>query len=105
MSKFKCTHCGDCCTLAPFEEVEKDRVLRFYNIEFVRSATPGGHIFYLLKAAVETSRCPFFVKNENGWGKCEIYDIRPKICRGFGKGPKDMSCPHIKRSNKRNFQK
>jgi len=68
---FKCIPgCMDCCGPVPFSKVEWERVKD--------------------KRKARSLKCPYAVD-----GKCEIYEVRPFVCRLFGAvDTPTMTCPY-----------
>ena len=73
----KCSNCGKCCTdLIPISDGELERIVRYakeHHLEEHRQAP-----FWQPNAVDMT--CPF--RNQKT-GKCDIYPVRPEICRSF----------------------
>jgi Fe-S-cluster containining protein len=73
---FKCKNCGKCCRYIPgdvnSQEEQRIQLRGFEN--FLGAPTVNGNKFFKRK---KDGRC-FFLTNDN---KCEIYDIRPMVCR------------------------
>lgn len=73
-----CSGCGKCCPgFLPLDYQEIDRIQRFvrkHNIKPVKITAPYSDNIS------ERARCPF--RNE-GKKRCEIYEVRPRICQTF----------------------
>lgn len=100
--RFECTQCGNCCTGAPgyvwFDDDEAqamaDRVgvtkREFYQRYAKRK---------IGKWTLEEVRfhkqydCVFLERDENGRGKCSIYDVRPTQCRTWPFWASNLSSP------------
>lgn len=87
----KCTQCGNCCSnLLPMtaEEIETIRkYIKKHNIKEHR------HILPLAEPTLDLT-CPF-LNDSKPSEKCEIYEVRPRICREFiccpsGRKPLDI---------------
>ena len=63
-----CTNCGECCGIIPVDEKELAEIK-----EYVKK--------HNIKARKNFPHCPF--RNEEQ-KKCDIYPVRPIICRLFG---------------------
>jgi len=89
MTEWKCKRCGRCCGIVPFQQEEYDRV-KHTGIQFERQII-AGHVVYIPKSAIKTSSCPFYNRKKK---LCEIYELRPEVCRAFGDGPHPcLVCP------------
>lgn len=87
---FKCLGgCTDCCGIVPFSEAEKAAVIE--RKPLVRwLEIPGAEGVWFPEDTLREHSC-VFAKD----GGCQIYDIRPMICRLFGAVDNDlMRCPH-----------
>lgn len=73
----KCTNCGDCCTdLLPLSKQELDSIVRYAKTHKLKEHRQAP--FFNPEATDMT--CPF----RNAYTKkCEIYPVRPLICRSF----------------------
>jgi Fe-S-cluster containining protein len=99
MSGFVCRRCGKCCGLTPFERADFKRIQRVaarMRVSFVKRSMEG-HTVWFAKSIVKTAKakgvenmdaedmaCPFLVYSGDGKASCEIYDLRPLMCRKFG---------------------
>ena len=80
--------CNDCCGVVPFSDIEKARASALKPMEAWERYQGSA---WLLKSALANFSCPFSDKN-NG---CQIYDVRPMVCRLFGVVDHEMmKCPH-----------
>ena len=73
--EFVCLRCGKCCTLKvepTSEEIRKMEERGFRREEFME----GRFIKRVNGACI-------FLKKENGFYKCGIYDFRPEVCRAW----------------------
>ena len=100
-----CQRCGQCCGFVPmlkceWEQIEahlfetgKDDLVDTYNewvAALLEKAEAGERITDL---SDDDWTCPFFSKDTG----CEVYPVRPIICRLFGALPKSdprMKCPN-----------
>lgn len=80
----KCNNCGKCCGLVPVT-VQEIHTIKKYLLEHKQAQN------FAVQHSKQGLTCPF--RNEKD-KKCEIYDVRPLICRLFGvvEG-KFMQCP------------
>ena len=80
----KCTQCGNCCSnLLPMiaEEIETiHKYVKKHNIKGHR------HILPLAKPTLDLT-CPF-LNDSKPSEKCDIYEVRPRVCRDFICDPK-----------------
>jgi len=73
----KCSGCGECCAdLLPLTVEEVQRLKTYAKKHGLKAHTQAP--FYI-KDAVDFT-CPFRNQIES---KCDVYEIRPKICRSF----------------------
>lgn len=88
---------GDCCRFVPIPkslwEDQKKNVVR--KVMFVYQHDENN-----IMPVTKDLRCPFLKEDYS----CNIYNVRPWICRLYGKGGHDcLSCPYLKpNGNKRN---
>lgn len=84
--KGQCSRCGECCSIfIPFTEKELSIIKEYvskHNIQPVNRFTPKG---------MEAMCCFYDSKNH----KCNIYEVRPFVCRDFKCDHKDW----LKRRN------
>ena len=70
----KCTCCGNCCTaLLPVTKEELKTIKRYIKRKHIRPVVHYG------KASIDLT-CPFRNDAEK---KCNVYEVRPAICRDF----------------------
>ena len=79
----ECNQCGKCCAnvlmLSPKEIVTIKSYIEKNNIPIINHNT----IFMKEDANI----CPFLEKEDNGSTKCNIYPVRPSICRSYNCSP------------------
>lgn len=82
MKNKECNQCGKCCAnvlmLSPKEIATIKSYIEKNNIPIINHNT----IFMKEDANI----CPF-LENENGSTKCNIYPVRPSICRSYNCSP------------------
>lgn len=118
MSEFVCQRCGKCCGIVPFNKKEYNAVRKIAqqrHIGFVKQDM-GGKTVYFPKSAykqfnkamesikiqnrdidnqIDCIVCPFLEYDEDGKSRCTIYELRPEVCRLFGKGGHPfLICPN-----------
>jgi uncharacterized protein len=83
--KFKCTHCGKCCTgsngfvfLSPRDLLFLSREMKMSVQEFIDSYTRIVDGQICLLDAPNSDRCIFLKDNQ-----CSVYSARPIQCRAF----------------------
>lgn len=109
MTEFVCQRCGKCCGIVPFNKKEYNAVRKIATQRHIGFSKQdiGGKTFYFPKAALKQFNkaveiaekekrlldnqldgiiCPFLQYGENGKSSCTIYELRPEVCRLFGKG-------------------
>jgi len=119
---FECKRCGGCCGIVPFSRIEYKRIrdiVKRMNLLFVKTKVRENIVYYEkeiykkfselkeAKSKMEFNNksskiiCPFlsFEKKRFFFSKkkssCLIYDLRPQICKDFGKGGhKYLMCPN-----------
>ena len=70
----KCVSCGNCCTaLLPVTKEELKTIKRYIKRKHIKP------IVHSVNVDIDLS-CPFRNDNEK---KCNIYEVRPTICRDF----------------------
>lgn len=80
-----CKNCGECCGLIPATMAEVFEIKKFLK----ENKKLRGKIRNKKTALLD---CPFRNEEEK---KCDIYEVRPMICRLFGVIKSDfMKCPH-----------
>ena len=79
MKNKECNQCGKCCAnvlmLSPKEIATIKSYIEKNNIPIINHNT----IFMKEDANI----CPFLEKDDNGSTKCNIYPVRPSICRSY----------------------
>ena len=79
----ECNQCGKCCAnvlmLSPKEIATIKSYIEKNNIPIINHNT----IFMKEDANI----CPFLEKEDNGSTKCNIYPVRPSICRSYNCSP------------------
>jgi len=88
---FTCTQCGDCCTGAPgyvwFDEDEAEAMAARVGVSvetfYKRYATKKVRRWTLEEVINSEGKydCVFLERDEQGRGKCSIYEVRPTQCR------------------------
>ena len=63
-----CTNCGQCCGVIPASDEEVQKIRKYVKVHGIKARAPG-------------VTCPFRNEEEK---KCDIYPVRPIICRLFG---------------------
>lgn len=109
MKKFECRRCGHCCitnyVLPLFSIDDWKPIINFLkekyhgvlsitcdcgcsltskfkieSIDDIKKAIENRNDLFW---ALDYGKCPFFKKNEDGTIECEIYEIRPSVCRNY----------------------
>lgn len=118
MTKFVCQRCGKCCGIVPFNKKEYNAVRKIAqqrHIGFTKQEM-GVETLYFPKSAyrqfnnamenikiqnrdidnqIDRIVCPFLEYDKDGKSRCTIYELRPEICRLFGKGGHPfLTCPN-----------
>lgn len=74
----KCTGCGECCSaLLPISEQELKTIKRYVKKHNIKP-----HRHDVVHTECIDLACPFLNTNKEN-EKCDIYKVRPKICRVF----------------------
>lgn len=75
----ECTQCGECCSnLLPMTESEIKAIHKYIKTNGIKE-----HKRLLpLATQIIDMTCPFLNSNKDK-EKCEIYSVRPRICRDF----------------------
>lgn len=74
-----CINCGDCCGVIPANDKEVEAIRKYIKDHEIRPRK-------------KSITCPFRNEEEK---KCDIYPVRPIICRLFGVADMGkMGCPH-----------
>lgn len=72
-----CSNCGGCCTdFLPVSEPEKRRIEKYIKTHHIKAHT----VAPVLMVEKYDMTCPF---RNNAEQKCDIYEVRPQICRSF----------------------
>lgn len=72
----KCSGCGSCCSdFLPVSREEVERIRYFVKRHNIRQ-----HINVVVSGAFMDMTCPF---RDGVNSKCDIYSVRPQICRHF----------------------
>lgn len=75
----KCTQCGECCSnLLPMTDSEINTIREYIKKNDIKEHK---HLLPLATPTLDMT-CPFLDGNKDK-EKCEIYSVRPKICRNF----------------------
>lgn len=73
----KCTGCGQCCSnILPVSEKEVKRIQRYIKKHGIKEHKH----YYPTPTPIPDMTCPFRNDAER---KCDIYEVRPEICRDF----------------------
>ncbi len=87
----KCTQCGGCCSnTLPMTDEEISIIRKYIKQHHIKEHR---HFLPLAEPAIDMT-CPFLNDNKKT-EKCDIYEVRPRICRDFiccpsGRKPLDM---------------
>lgn len=75
----KCTQCGECCSnLLPMTDSEIKTIREYIKANGIKEHK---HLLPLVTPTIDMT-CPF-LNSDKDKEKCEIYSVRPKICRNF----------------------
>jgi len=75
----KCTQCGQCCSnLLPMTDEEISVIRKYIKRHHIKEHR---HFLPLAEPTVDMT-CPF-LNDSKKTEKCDIYEVRPKICRDF----------------------
>lgn len=78
-----CSNCGGCCSdYLPLSRHEIDRIHKFMKKHNLKE-----HVAKIMSGPYVDGTCPF---RDNVKRKCDIYEVRPEICRCF-RCDQDMS--------------
>lgn len=73
----KCSNCGQCCSnLLPMTIAEINRIRKYIRLHGIKEQK---HLYPTVKPLLDAV-CPF---RNNDKKRCEIYEVRPAICREF----------------------
>ena len=76
---WKCTQCGACCSnLLPMTAEEIDTIRKYIKKHNIKEHR---HILPLANPTLDLT-CPFLNDSKPN-EKCDIYEVRPRICRDF----------------------
>ena len=76
----KCSGCGGCCTnMLPLTESEIRTIKRYIKKHNIR---PHNYVMAPLATKTLDLTCPF-LDNAKQTEKCNIYEVRPAVCRYF----------------------
>jgi Fe-S-cluster containining protein len=90
-----CTGCSECCGPVRWLTIEDENIreyLREHGIPFREKVIPPVEILKMMldEEADRAMSCPYATKQG-----CEIYPVRPLICRVFGVVREDLECPKL----------
>lgn len=72
-----CSNCGSCCSnLLPITRAEINKIRKYVRLKGIK---PQLHRYPTAQATMDAV-CPF---RNNSTRRCEIYEVRPAICRDF----------------------
>ena len=92
----KCTQCGQCCSnILPMTEDEISVIRRYIKKHHINGHK---HILPLAKQTLDMT-CPFLDDSKPN-EKCDIYEVRPRICRDFICDPEQRPPIDIKYASK-----
>lgn len=75
----KCSNCGECCSaLLPLSEAETKRIKAYVKKHNIK---PHKHNRLIAAANTIDIICPFMDSSKEH--KCDIYKVRPDICKHF----------------------
>lgn len=75
----ECTQCGACCSnLLPMTDSEINTIHKYIKANGIKEHK---HLLPLATPTIDMT-CPFLNSNKDK-EKCEIYSVRPRICRDF----------------------
>ncbi len=87
----KCVQCGKCCSnLLPMTDEEISVIRKYIKRHHIKEHR---HFLPLAEPAIDMT-CPF-LNDDKKTEKCDIYEVRPRICRDFiccpsGRKPLDL---------------
>ena len=73
-----CSGCGECCS--DFLPLSNEEIIRIQNYLKKHPMEPHRNLLAPLRTKMADMTCPF---RNNVKKKCDIYEIRPLICRNF----------------------
>ena len=75
----ECTQCGNCCSnLLPMSESEIATIHKYIKKNHIKEHRHN----YPLSQRIIDATCPF-LNDDKPKEKCDIYSVRPKICKDF----------------------
>lgn len=80
----KCTGCGACCS--NFLPMTNDEIKTIKRYITKNKIIEHSHTLPLAEPTIDMT-CPF-LNDSKSCDKCEIYEVRPKVCREFICNPK-----------------
>lgn len=73
----QCSQCGECCSdILPITEAEARKIRRYIAKHDIKPITS----FTVPMRKPDLTKCPF---RNDAAKRCEIYEVRPWICRDF----------------------
>lgn len=73
----QCSNCGECCSdFIPISDEEIRRIKKYVRRHHIKEQKK----VYPTAVPVDDFTCPF---RNSGKRRCEIYEVRPAICRDF----------------------
>ncbi len=118
---FECKRCGKCCGIVPFSRAEMKAArqqARKLGVYFIKDKMGKSTVYFAGKAEFKNGKfdpekfqenffiCPFLQRDFTGLCSCAIYDVRPQVCRDFGKGGHPLlQCPNDPRTDTREIDK
>lgn len=73
-----CSGCGECCSdFLPLSDQEIKTIRNYLKVNPIK---PHRNVYALLRQPTADMTCPF---RDNVSKKCDIYEVRPLICRSF----------------------
>ena len=92
----KCTGCGNCCSnLLPMTNEEVETIRKYIKNNNIKEHR---HILPLAEPTLDLT-CPFLNDSKPN-EKCDIYEVRPRVCRDFICDPKKRPPVDVKYSSK-----
>jgi len=93
-----CRRCGACCSvdmIAYADAADKDRWGAEGRIDIL-ARLDGNNVFWagdriISRAGSKVNHC-FYLRREDGFCSCEIYETRPRVCREYVPGSSEL-CP------------
>ena len=92
----KCTQCGACCSnLLPMTDEEIETIHKYIKKHNIKEHK---HILPLAEPTIDMT-CPFLNDSKPN-EKCDIYEVRPRVCRDFICDPKQRPPVDVKYASK-----